>query len=178
MPETTEHRPAKGRGLMVLFLAGALALGVGGRWVYRAAYERRVHLPDVLQAQVDLLPDENAREGTPNAGATEEELPTGRFQVVINQLPSMEDGKSPCRILAENPATNPYDLRVCLYLKETGELLGATHRIERGKRVDEIMLDRELAAGEYPILAKLELFDEDLSPAGELGLDLTLLVRS
>lgn len=177
MPENRHRKPARrGRGLLLL-LAGALALLLAGWGIYRAAYERRLHLPDRLQAQIDLMPDENAQEGTPNAG-TEEVLAPEQFQVVINQMPSMESGSSPCRILAENPANNPYDLRVSLYLKETGELLGATHRIQRGKRVDELQLDRELAAGEYPILAKLELFDDELAPAGELGLDLTLRVRS
>lgn len=166
--------------LRPVILGGLLLLAVVmARWgigrVIDGAYERTIHLPDRLQAKVDLLPDRNAVEGTPNAQEVEGD--GASFQVVLNRYPTMDTGESPCNLWAENPESNPYDLRVSLYLKDTGELLGATHRIERGKRVDEITLDRVLAAGEYPLLAKLELFDETQTAAGQLTVELSLLVR-
>lgn len=161
------------KGLPVLL---ALLLLVAG--TFYGSYERRIHLPEKLQARMDLLPDAAAKEGTPNAGEPETAPDGENFQVVINQLPTMENGRSPCNIQAENPAGNHYDLRVCLYLAETGELLGATHRIERGKRVDELSLDRVLEAGEYPVIAELELFNDDQEQVAELSVELSLLVKA
>lgn len=164
--------------ILVLALLGLIAAGViASRRIVRAAYDGEVTLPDALQAKIDLAVDENAQEGTPNAAETapsEEE----NFQVVINQMPTMDDGNSPCNIMAENPADNPYDLRVSLYLKSTGELLGTTHRIERGMRVEEIALNRCLPAGEYELIAQLDLFDDAQEPAGQFAVELSLLVRN
>lgn len=174
MQQETERRRTRRKWpfIAVVVLLSLLVICGGVLW---ASYHRYLSLPDTLQAQVDLLPDVNAREGTPSA-VNAEPVGAESFQIVINQYPTMETGKSPCNIEAENPDGNHYDLRVCLYLQSTGELLGATHRIERGKRVDEIMLDTVLPAGEYAVLARLELFDDSQEPAGQIGVDLTLRV--
>lgn len=158
-------------------LAGLLVIAVVCGGLFYAAYHRHLPLPAVWQSKMDLLPDMAARTGTPSAGERAKPLAADSFQVVINQMPVMENGAAPCNIQAENPETNPYDLRVCLYLESTGELLGATHRIERGKRVDELKLDKILLPGEYPILAQLELFDEQRNMVTQLAVSLSLLVR-
>lgn len=141
------------------------------------SYRRHIRLPDAIQAKVDLLPDASAKSGTPRAAETERPLEAESFRVVINQQPTVESGAKQCNINAENPDVNPYDLRVSLYLKETGELLGATHRIERGKRVEELTLDHVPEAGEHAVFARLELFDEEQNAVGELTVDLKLVVK-
>lgn len=153
----------------------ALVVCLGVLW---AAYTRQIRLPESVQEKVDLLPDTAAREGTPSADQVTSPIEDNNFRIVINQMLTMETGTSPCNILAENPEENPYDLRVCLYLKDTGELLGATHIIQRGKRVDNIKLDQELDAGEYAVVANLEMFDDAQNKVNQLALDLSLLVRS
>lgn len=172
-----KHCAPKAKRLLLGIAALALAVCVVCACLIWAAYHRHVRLPEVLQAKLDLLPDSAAQKGTPGADQVDEPLESGSFRVVINQMLIMETGSSPCNIWAENPEENPYDLRVCLYLKDTGELLGATHRIKRGERVDEITLDKVLPAGEYAVTARLELFDDALEPVDQLSLDLSLLVR-
>lgn len=157
---------------LLLSLTGAALAAV---LVLLGAYCGVLRLPESLQERVDLLPDVNARSGTPNAGAAEP-LEAGSFQVVINRLPTVAAGSRECTLWAENPESNPHDLLVRLYLDETGELLGATHRIQRGKRVDTLRLTRVPAPGEYPVTAELELYDEAQAPAGSFSLRLTLRV--
>lgn len=141
-----------------------------------AAYQRCISLPAPIQEKLDLMPDVNALAGTMPAGG-DGIGSENSFQVVINQLLTMENGSSPCNLQTENPVDNIYDLRVSLYLKDTGELLGATHRIQQGKRVDTLKLDRTLPAGEYEIQALLELFDDQQEPVTQLSVDLSLLVK-
>lgn len=143
--------------------------------VLLGAYFRWFTLPESMQRHIDLLPDANARSGTPNAGVSEP-LEEDSFQVVINRLPTVQPGSRTCTLWAENPETNPHDLRVRLYLDETEELLGMTHLIRRGTRVDELRLDRTLPPGEYPVTARLDLFDDEQESAGSFSLSLTLRV--
>lgn len=165
----------KGRWYLVVLTVLLVLAGICAG-LFFAGYNRWIRLPAELQTRIDLLPDIHAQVGTPNGDGVEEPLETGSFQVVINRLPTVQPGESTCTIWAENPETNPNDLRVSLYLDETGELLGMTHRIARGMRVDELELSRELPVGEYPVTALLEMLDEDQNPAGQLSLSLTLRV--
>lgn len=141
-----------------------------------ASYQRRISLPDIVQARMDLLPDVNAEMSTIPVNS-ENPADANSFRVVINQMITMENGSAPCNIQAENPIENAYDLRVCLYLQETGELLGATHRITRGKRVENITLNRELPAGEHPLVAVLELFDDKQNLVTQLNVNIALQVK-
>lgn len=158
----------------MIVVIGALVLALVGTGVLMAAYQHRVSLPDNVQAKLDLMPDLNAQSSTlPATGSAGADS----FRVVINQTITMEDGASPCVIGAENPDENSYDLRVSLYLRDTGELLGATHRIRRGKRVDELKLNTVLPAGTYDAVAILELFDDQQTLSGQLSVDISLLVQ-
>ena len=93
----------------------------------------------------------------------------------MNQLPAVEEGTWDCNIQYENPSSNRYSARVSLYLKEDGNLLGNTRRVDPGNYVETIRLGRTLPAGEYPVTAKLELFEEK-KPIGTMSIDLTLRV--
>lgn len=161
---------------LVLLLALIVLAGIGAGLLW-ASYHRYVTLPEKLQARVERMVDVNAEEGTPNAAVLDAPLESGSFQVVINRMPTMQTGSSPCNIWLENPLTNPCDVRVSLYLADTGEYLGGTHRVERGKHVDEVKLVRELAAGEYTVTATFEMLDGEQDPTGELSVTLDLLVR-
>lgn len=157
--------------------AAVLAVAVVCGGVFCAAYHRHVRLPDTVQAKIDLLPDTAAQTGTPRSKELESVPEADSFRVVINQQPTVEAGAKQCNLNVENPEVNHYDLRVSLYLKETGELLGATHRIERGKRVDELKLDTVPESGSHEAFALLELFDEAQTLVGELRVDVTLVVQ-
>ena len=87
----------------------------------------------------------------------------------------MKEGSRACNIEFENPEGNQYNSRINLYLKSDGKRLGGTRRVDPGKYVETVELNRTLEAGEYPLLAKIELFT-GTEPAGEMTLEITLRV--
>lgn len=143
-----------------VFAAGACVLYLG--------------LPAPIQARLDILPDKHAREGTLYERENRQ-VEEGSFWVVINQLPTVEEGAGECNIEYENPDGNHYSARISLYLEETGKLLGNTTRVDPGYYVKSIKLKQKLVPGEYPVTARIELF-EDMMPSGEMSIDMTLRV--
>lgn len=143
-----------------VFAAGACVLYLG--------------LPAPIQARLDILPDKHAREGTLYERENRQ-VEEGSFWVVVNQLPTVEEGAGECNIEYENPAGNHYSARISLYLEETGKLLGNTTRVDPGYYVESIKLKQKLAPGEYPVTARIELF-ENMTPSGEMSIDMTLRV--
>lgn len=131
-------------------------------------------VPARVQAQLDILPDKNAKNGTLRSGESQD-VREGDFWVVLNQLPTVEEGKRQCNIEYENPSANWYGARVSLYLKETGRLLGHTKLVSPGQYVETIRLNRKFTTGEYPVMVKLELFEEK-TPVGMLSIEIMMRV--
>ena len=130
--------------------------------------------PVSILARPDIAPDAHAKPGT-CYNSSAREVPRGEFRVMINQLPTIEEGSRDCNIQYENPAENHYSARLSLYLDETGERIGGTTQVSPGYYVDQVRLDRELPAGEYPITVRIGL-TEDNAPAGEMAVVITLRV--
>ena len=150
-----------GMALGILTAAGCGGMALRSQWT-------------AIQARRDFQPDGNARDGTIYPGETQQ-VEEGSFWVLVNQLPTVEEGSRECSIRYENPAANRYSARISLYLKETGNLLGNTRRVDPGKYVEFLHLKKELPVGEYPVRANLELFEGEL-PAGTMSLDMVLRV--
>ncbi len=163
--------PGIGRAIMAgVILTGILAAGAAVA-VFMAATHT---LPAPIQAQLDIRPDRHAKQGSLNAGDSME-VAEGSFWVVMNQLPTVEEGAGECAIQYENPPGNHYSARLSLYLEETGELLGSTTRVDPGYYVETLALKRNLPPGEYPLNARIELFQHK-TPAGEMWVNVTLRV--
>jgi len=156
---------------LCLACAGGLAIVLLGARVCMA----RDSLQSQVRAQIDIQPDQNAKSGTLHAGEMQE-IAAGDFWVVMNQLPTMEEGSISCNIEYENPESNHYSARVSLYLKADGKLLGSTRRVDPGSYVESISLERELAPGEHPVTVRLELFEKK-TPVAEMSIDITLRVK-
>lgn len=156
---------------LCLAVAGSLTAVLLGARVCMA----RDGLQSQVQAQIDIQPDQNAKSGTLHAGEMQE-IAAGDFWVVMNQLPTLEEGSISCNIEYENPESNHYSARVSLYLKEDGKLLGSTRRVDPGSYVESISLERELAPGEHPVTVRLELFEKK-TPVAEMSIDITLRVK-
>ena len=171
-PRAGRHRRRGARGWQwACGLLAALLAAVCG--VFAGSYFGRLRLPDALQAQVDILPDVNARTGSLKAGGGDP-VETGFYQAVFNQTPTLAPGGS-CNIEFENPETNHYNARLALYDGATGELLGSTKRVDPGRYVETLRLDKALPAGKCPALAMIELF-EGKTPVGCLKFEVTLTV--
>lgn len=132
--------------------------------------------PDFIQARFDILPDANAMDGSLHPGKREP-VPEGEYQVVMNQIPTLTYGSRKCNIEFENPPENHYSARISLYLKESGEYLGGTRRVDQGKYVQYIELNRQLDPGEYPVLADIELFTGE-EASGNMVLEIMVRVTS
>ncbi len=162
--------PARGAGPWFPAVAGILVLLGTALVLYFRAYG----LPAPIQARIDIRPDQRAVDGSLH-GAGGEEVPEGEYLVAVNQLPAVREGSRECNIEFENPAENHYSARINLYLVSDGKHLGGTRRVDPGQYVETIELNRSLKAGEYPVLARIELFRET-TPAGSLSLEITLRV--
>lgn len=130
--------------------------------------------PDPIQAQLDIRPDQNAKQGTLYSSVPRN-MEQGEFRVMLNQLPTIAEGSRDCNIQYENPSENHYSSRISLYLDKTGKLIGSTTRVDPGYFVEEVRLKQKLAVGEYPVTARIELFEETI-PAGEIAIAITLRV--
>lgn len=157
---------------LVLALAFLLVLGGG----FAASYSRILLLPRPIQSRIDLLPEANARSGTPNTGDSAAPPGAGEFQVVINQNPTIQAGSKSCNIQVENPESNHYALRLGLALNETGQSLCETHLIWQGRHLENVRLNQAFEPGEYALTATFELFDAEKNPAGALTLPIILRV--
>ena len=76
------------RCLAVTALAAAISLGV-------CAAVAVCGFPAPVQAWIDIQPDKRARSGTLQAGGGQE-VAEGDFWLVMNQLPTMEEGSREC----------------------------------------------------------------------------------
>lgn len=160
----------KGRTILLALL---LIAGTAGGIVL-ASYHNLLRLPDALQAQIDILPDRRAKNGTLHAQEGEP-VEAGSYQVILNQIPTVPYGTRSCNIQFENPAENHYSSRLGLYLKESGELLANTRLVEPGQYIEAVDLNRELPVGEYPVIARIELFTGK-EPAGNLQIEINLRI--
>ena len=122
----------------------------------------------------DLEPDRNAMDGTLHM-VDSEDVDEGEFWVLLNQLPTIEEGSRECNLEFENPEENHYGARISLHLKSSGKKIGGTDRVDPGTYVETVKLSRSLIAGEYPLEARIELFSGE-EPAGGMSLDVTLRV--
>ena len=126
------------------------------------------------EAWSSVQPDKHAVNGSLH-NAESREIAKENFWVLLNQLPTIPEGSRECNLEYENPESNHYSARVSLYLKESGELLGSTGRVDPGSYVEYLTLNRTFAEGEYPLTVRIELF-EGTSPSGAMTLEITLRI--
>ena len=173
--ESRQERPQVRAGIWkgrILLAALLIALAAGG--IFLASYYRILRLPDPLQAQMDILPDSRAKNGTLHAQEGKE-VEEGSYQVILNQIPTFTSKTRTCNIQFENPAGNQYSSRLGLYLKESGDLLGNTRLVKPGQYIETLDLNQELPVGEYPVIARIELFTGK-EPAGSLQIEINIRV--
>ena len=91
--------------------------------------------PGELQAELDRIVEE------------------GKVTISINATPVFSDGTSEGNVLIGNPPENKNRLTVKLIQDETGDTLFQTGYIDPNQQIDEMALDVDLPAGEYPCTA-------------------------
>lgn len=149
-PAVPEKRPRAAKRVC-LGLAAVLLVLVG---LLGAAWWGLLGLPEPFQERILLLPDAHAQEG--RLSASEVEAAPGIYQMVLNQVASMQAGSRTLRIAFENPAANDYSSRLVLRLD--GTIVAETGMVAPGQYVETVELDRALPAGEHELSAAVLVY--------------------
>ena len=80
----------------------------------------------------------------------------GSYQLVLNQVATMEAGSRTLPIAFENPEANSYASRLELTLD--GERVASTNMVEPGWYVEDVELARALPQGEHELSATVHVY--------------------
>ena len=78
-----------------------------------------------------------------------------------------------------NPEENQVYFQISFYLPDTDETIYTSKMIKPGQHLYEITLEKEMAAGEYPLTVKYDTFsaDEAMTPRNGAEVNCTLIVE-
>lgn len=78
-----------------------------------------------------------------------------------------------------NPEENQVYFQISFYLPETDETIYTSKMIKPGQGLYEITLEKEMEAGEYPLIIQYATFtaDEEMAPQNGAEVNCTLVVR-
>ena len=78
-----------------------------------------------------------------------------------------------------NPEENQVYFQISFYLPDTEETIYTSRMIKPGQHLYEITLDKEMAAGEYPLTVRYDTFsaDEAMTPRNGAEVNCTLIVE-
>lgn len=148
IPKTKRPKTAKVVCATLAAVLVAVAALVGAAWW------GLFDLPEPLQSRIELFPDPHAQQGRLNAATVEVE--PGSFQMVLNQVATMETGSRTLAIAFENPAANAYSARLELTLN--GQRVASTGMVSPGSYMETIQLDYPLDKGEHKLLAQVMVY--------------------
>ena len=106
-----------------------------------------------------------------------EKVAEGMLNISVNPNPVFADGKSEGNLRIENIPGNNYAITVELIRDDNGETVYTSGLIDPGYFVENVTLDKDLAAGEYPALAKFTAYDPSTKlEIGTAGARINILV--
>ena len=95
----------------------------------------------------------------------QEQVERGMFATYMNTTWTFPDGRSPSSdAVMGNSARNRYPFYFTVVLSETDETIFESGLLPIGTRISQIVLDRELAAGDYPAIVYVNMIDENDEP--------------
>lgn len=103
--------------------------------------------------------------------------PPGMFTYAIAERIDFANDRTSGRLLLKNPMENSFPLRLELRRNDTGELLLSTDYLLPNQKIQEVILDAPLPAGEYAVTAHI-LVENFITyePLGELTAPITVAV--
>lgn len=182
MVEEKKRKKKNKRKGLIIVIAILLAV-VAGLVVYIT-----VLMPqeEEKQAQEQLQAEKNAELGI-IPGMSEEDIEArlnekvaeGMLNVAVNPNPVFASGDSEGNLRIENIPGNRYAVTVTVTRDDNGEEIYRSGLIDPGYFVEYVKLDKPLAAGEYPALAKFTAYDpETKEEIGAAGIRVNILVQS
>lgn len=124
----------------------------------------------------DLVDKDNADEIMSEMSQKVEE---GMFECKMTSSWAFDDGKSASpNAYVANVESNRYSLYFDVYDNATNDLLYSSPILPVGTDIDNIKLDKELAAGEYSAVVMYTLVDEDDKEVSSVGFNITISVAN
>ncbi|WP_343207982.1 hypothetical protein [Anaerolentibacter hominis] len=166
--------------LILLIPLSIIGAAFAGFYAYRIIAEQK------SAETAGLVQDPNARIGT--LDQTEAERIRELEEIVNKSMITMSINATPCfrngegNLMLENPSENGSRITVALYPRgkeeQEEEKLYQSGALDPGQYIDNVRLDRELAAGEYPCTAYFLAYDlSDDSYIGKAAIEITIYVE-
>ena len=151
------------------FIPVALAAAVlAGAGIWQAAEPKEVTNYDVeFEAEQEAPEQETA--GSSSGGA---------IQIPGYKSISIPAGTRDVEVELMNPEQNEVYFEISFYLPETDETIYTSKMIRPGQHLYEITLEREMEAGEYPLIVRYATYsaDEAMTPRNGAEVNCTLAV--
>lgn len=155
-------------GVLLVAAAGLIAAGVATGWF--AGFGNGPWGPE-------LTPDPQAVDGTPGVADADTPVEEGQYRMVVNQIPTMQAGDTTCPIELANVPGNHYAVRATIVDNQDAALY-RSGRIDPGRSIAAVELNRALEPGEHAARVIFELFDPtDGTPQGETAAAITIRVQ-
>ena len=163
---------------VMLVLLGVIVLAVAAIAVaVNLNYKRVYGTAQIVPYAMEIQPDLNARAGELDPQDNSAQVEPNNYRVIINQMPTMEDGGSRCNLDIENARGNRYLAQVRILLNESGETLFESPVLEPGQGVTDVQFAVRLEQGEHPCTAEYTLYDpQTREESGALSVNLTVRV--
>lgn len=116
------------------------------------------HVPLV---SADLLPAVGDASDQQLAERAQEVADANYFTLQINPEAVFENGQSEGSIEIVNPGTNVYPITVDISLISSDELIYSSGAIYPNQFVENVKLEKQLAKGEYPARATVNIYDPE-----------------
>lgn len=108
----------------------------------------------------------------------EEPVVAGVYHCSMNNEWHFKDSSLPSYdAYVANPGNNSYTVYFDLFLEDTLELVYSSPYMEVGAELDELMLSKQLDAGEYPAVVTYHLVDEQHETLSTVSVTVTLYVE-
>lgn len=154
MEETNQAQNKNKRKWLMWFLLFSL---ITGGLVYYFN-QPKDHVPLV---SADLLPAVGDASDQRLAERAQEVADANYFTLQINPEAVFENGQSEGSIEIVNPGTNVYPIAVDISLISSDELIYSSGAIYPNQFVENVKLEKQLAKGEYPARATVNIYDPE-----------------
>lgn len=166
-PDTNSRRKKKVSKKQIAVIGVIVVLvAVIGVLVYMLFFkpEKQENNMIVTEGDADVVIDELSKK-----------VSEGMFEVKMNTIWSFKDSASPSTdAYLANAAGNTRTIIFDIVLNDTGETVFTSSKIPVGSKIQNLTLDKQLAAGSYPASVKYHLLDEEDQEVSSLAVTVTL----
>lgn len=153
----------------ITILVVILVLAAAGAGIYWYTRPKEVTNYDAEFEEDQERPDSTDQEGSVADG----------IQIPGYKSITIPAGTKDVSVELMNPEENQVYFQISFYLPDTEETIYTSKMIKPGQHLYEITLEKEMAAGEYPLTVRYDTFsaDEAMTPRNGAEVNCTLIVE-